>query len=115
MSVHFSDSFGCIRTGVSHGYEAFQKRTYMNTQFQVNQNAEGVLFPDAQGPGTATVTWSADPVNGQTAIVNFAGMNQVLVYFDATGTQPVGYTVLNQMADPRSIENMVYHLPQLVH
>lgn len=79
---------------------------------RVTQDALGVLTPSFGGQGEAFVTiqHNGDP---KTALIQFAGMNQALVTFDALGMKGITYTALNPYHNAiiaQSIENIVAHM-----
>ena len=84
----------------------------MNVQINVAQQPDGSLAPSPFGEGVAIVTMNDD----RTAIIMFAGMNQAVVNFDDTGTQPLNYTLFNPMADlstQLTVENLIRHISSM--
>lgn len=83
-----------------------------SAQIPIMQNLDGSYSPNNLGLGVAVVTYNYD-ISGKTAIINFDGMNQAVLTFDATGTTVVSYHMLNLMAsaqDMATVENIARYL-----
>jgi len=80
---------------------------------RVTQLPNGVLYPDINGEGQATVTFNRDDANTLTANISFGGATQASVIYDQGGNVVVGYHVTDPMASLatlQSIENIIYQL-----
>ena len=68
------------------------------------------IFPG--GPETVSITYSYDEAGAKTATITFGGCNQAFVTYDASGHQPVSYTMYEPSPTfpvEQSVRNIVQH------
>jgi len=82
-------------------------------QINVTQQNDGSLIPHPQGEGVAIITTQITP-DGKTGMLGFAGVNQAVLYFDASGQMIVSYHAFVEV-NIRSIENIIHYLNNTIH